>query len=140
MKRWMMTAALCAVCLLTLTACFKPSATVETGTTTTAPTETRVTVAVPKDQLSLELLMAVVDADTAWSELSPYVHTAVDDSHATFAVMNSSGQECTLSVTYDATADKVTEAVLSYGATSADVLSDDNTVALRTVMIAMNEE
>ncbi|MBQ3068528.1 MAG: hypothetical protein IJD01_01095 [Clostridia bacterium] len=139
MKRLAMTAALCAACVLTLTACFKPSATVETGTSTTTPTETRVTVAVPKDQLSLELLMTVVDADTAWSELQPYVHTVTDDTHATFTVMNSSGQECTLTVAFDAAADKVTEAVLSYGATSADVLSDDNTVALRSVMIAMNE-
>ncbi len=139
MKRLVVTAALCALCALTMTACFKPSKpTVETGVT--EPTETRVTVAVPKGQLSIELLMTVVDSNTAWSELAPYTHTQTDDSHATFTVMNSSGKECTLTVAFDAAADKVTEAVLAYGDTSADVLSDDNTVALRSVMIAMNKD
>lgn len=142
MKRWMITATLCVLAMLTMTACFKPSnVTVQTGeeATQTQPTETRVTVAVPKGQLTVELLMAVVDADTAWTELNSYTHTLTDESHATFTVMSSDGKECTLVAAFDAATDKVTEATLSYGDVTADILSDDNTVALRTVMIAMNE-
>lgn len=133
---------LCGVMLLTMTACFKPAnTTVETGVTpTTQPTETRVTVPVPTGLMSFEVLMTKVDSDTAWSELQVYEHTMIDDTHARFVVQNSSGKQCTLAVTFDAAADNVTEAVLTHGNQAVDVLTDDNTVALRSIMVAMNNE
>ena len=74
-----------------------------------------------------------------WSELSIYTFSAVDDTHASFAVADNYGKECTLNVTYDANADTVSEATLSYGDASVNVLSD-NTLVIRTIMLAMNEE
>lgn len=143
MKRTTIMVILCAALLLTMTACFKPSQTkVETGdsASTTQPTETRVTVPVPEGLLSFETLMTTVDSDTQWSELVVYEHTAIDDTHASFTVQNSSGKQCTLTVTFDAAADKVTEAVLSHGNQAVDILTDDNTVALRSIMVAMNND
>ena len=149
---WRIAALLCATaaaCMM-LTACFttpdiklpNPDEPSSPETVTTAPSETvptTPTVPVPKGQLSLSLLMGVMAEDMAWSEISVYDHTDVDDTHAAFAVADGYGKECTLNVTYDAAADTVSEATLSYNDTSVNVLSDD-TLVIRTIMIAMNEE
>lgn len=143
MMRGALALALCATLALGTTACFKPTADNPAGTVndaTTEPTETRVTVAVPEGQLDLTALMATVDSNTAWSELSSYTHNVNEDGRAVFAVMNSEGKECTLLVTFDEAQDVVTEALLTYKEHALSVLSDDNTVALRTIMVAMNEE
>ena len=126
---------------LTMSACYQPPGGVIDDPNATATTKDEPTPTLPaKDgQLTLSLLLGVMKADMKWSQLSPYTHTDVDDTHATFAVADNYGKECTLSVTYDAAADTVSEATLSYKDTSVSVLTD-NTLVIRTIMLAMNQE
>lgn len=124
-----------------MTACYQPPGAVITDpnspsqNTTEAPTPT---FPAKDGQLTLSLLLGIMKSDMQWSRISPYTHTLNDDTHATFAVADNYGKECTLSVTFDAAADKVTEATLSYKDVSVDVLTD-NTLVIRTIMVAMNE-
>ncbi len=138
---------LCALAL-SMTACFTAPDVVEPTDDTTAstdapvedtPEETTPTVAVPKGQLSLSLLMGVMSKDMTWSELSVFDHTVTDDTHAVFEVADGFGKTCQLTATFDAAADTVSEATLSYNGTSVNVLTDD-TLVIRTIMIAMNAD
>lgn len=101
--------------------------------------QTKTTFPAKEGQLTLSLLMSIMSSNMKWSDVSSFVHTDVDDTHASFAVADNYGKECTLDVVYDAQADTVSDAVLSYGDASVSVLSD-NTLVIRTIMLAMNEE
>lgn len=142
-----------AVCLtlalvLSLTACFETpdviisdatnAPTTDATDTTNTTAQTKVTFPAKEGQLTLSLLMSVMSSNMKWSELSSYTFSAVDDTHASFAVADNYGKECTLDVVYDAEDDTVSEATLSYGDASVNVLSD-NTLVIRTIMLAMNE-
>ena len=142
-----LTAVLCvltALCLC-MTACFTaPDLVINEPDTpaTSAPTEpivTKATVPVPEGQLSLSLIMGIMASDMKWSELSGYAHTTTDDTHAVFTVADGYGKACELAVTFDAAADTVSAADLSYGNTSVNILCDD-TIVIRDIMIAMNKE
>ena len=127
---------------LTMSACYQPPGGViddPDTTATTAKDEPTPTLPAKDGQLTLSLLLGIIKSDIKWSQLSPYTHTDTDDAHATFAVADNYGKECTLSVTYDAATDAVSEAVLSYKDTSVSVLTD-NTLVIRTIMLAMNQE
>lgn len=125
--------------LCLLTACRStPTVTIDGGTTTQAvPTEP--TVPVPDGNMSIEALMARMGTTMTWSSLAEYTHTDVDAANAVFPVYDARGNSCTLSVTYDAASDTVQEATLTYADTTVSVMTDD-TMALRTIMLAMNEE
>ena len=101
--------------------------------------ETTPTVAVPKGQLSLSLLMGVMSSSMEWSNLSAYDHTLIDDTNALFEVADGFGKTCDLFVTFNADIDTVFEATLSYGGTSVDVLTDD-TLVIRDVMTVMYQD
>lgn len=135
--------ALCLVLALAVTmcACYQtPGATItDASSTTTTESKTVPTFPAAEGQLTLALLMGIMRSDMKWSQIGSYTHTDVDDSHATFAVADNYGKECLLSVTYDAATDVISEATLSYEDVSVDVLSD-NTLVIRTIMVAMNEE
>lgn len=142
-------AALCAVLVLAviMTACFEAPTVIITdqqgeNNTTSAPTSTastKPTVAVEQGTLTLSTLMGMMRETMKWSDFSNYTHTDVDDSHARFIVADSYGKECILSVTYDAEANTVSTADLSYGDTTVSVLSN-NTLVIRTIMLAMNKD
>ncbi len=125
--------------VFTMSACYQPPGGVIDNPATT-PTENEPTPTIPakEGQLTLSLLLGLMKPDMKWSQLSPYTHSNVDDTHATFAVADNYGKECTLAVTYDAAADVISEANLSYGDASVSVLTD-NTLVIRTIMLAMNE-
>ncbi len=128
--------------VFTMSACYQPPGAVITDQNPSSQTtkETSKPTFPAKDgQLTLSLLLGFMKADMKWSRISPYTHTLVDDTHATFAVADNYGKECTLAVTFDADADKITEATLSYKETSVDVLTD-NTLVIRSIMVAMNED
>jgi len=127
--------------MLTMAACYQPPGAVITpGDDTTATTKDAPIPTLPaKDgQLTLSLLLGVMKADMKWSQISAFDHTDVDASHATFAVADNYGKECTLDVTYDSATDVISQATLSYKEQSVDVLTD-NTLVIRTIMLAMNE-
>ncbi len=134
--------------ILSLSACFEtpdviiseePNASDSTDATVTTTPQTKVTFPAKEGQLTLSLLMSVMSSNMKWSELSPFTFSAVDDTHASFTVADNYGKECTLDVVYDAASDTVSEATLSYGDASVNVLTD-NTLVIRTIMLAMNEE
>lgn len=101
--------------------------------TTTAPTQP-----VPLGPMTLEDLTRIMSPAMTWSEIMMYDHTAVDDTHATFEVSDQSGNKCTLAVTYDAIADIVTVADLSYGELTYSVLTD-STAPIRDIMVAIRQ-
>ena len=134
-------AALIAVLALTLTlsACFStPDVVIEQGDSTETEETSAPTFPAKEGQMTLSILMSVMGETMKWSKISTYTHDVADDGKAVFAVADNYGKECTLTVAYDESADNVTEAVLSYGDQSVSVLSD-NTLVIRTIMIAMNE-
>ena len=125
---------------LAMSACYQPPGGVIDNTdSTTTRHEATPTVPAKDGQLTLSLLLGLMKPEMTWSQLSPYTHSNVDDTHATFAVADNYGKECTLTVTYDAAADTVSQADLSYGDASVSVLTD-NTLVIRTIMLAMNKE
>ena len=134
-------AALVAVLALafTLSACYQQPGGVLPNNTPTTEHDPIPTLPAKEGQMTLSLLLGVMKADMKWSQISSYNHTDVDDTHATFDVADNYGKECTLSVTYDPATDAISEAVLSYKDTSVNVLSD-NTLVIRTIMIAMGED
>lgn len=125
----------------TMTACYQTPTVVITDpqTATTTTEATRQTMPAKEGQLTLSLLLGLMNANMKWSQLSPYTHTLTDDTHTVFAVTDNYGKECTLAVTMDTAADTIAEASLSYGDTTVDVLTD-NTLVIRTIMLAMNKE
>ncbi len=125
---------------VTMCACYQPPTVTVTDPENTPTTEMTAKPTLPaKDgQLTLSLLLGVMKSDMKWSDISAYTHTATDDTHATFTVADNYGKECTLAVTFDAAADTISEATLSYGEESVSVLTD-NTLVIRTIMIAMNK-
>lgn len=90
-------------------------------------------------QMTLSDLLGYMDTQMKWSTIEPHPHTDVDASHATFAVLNDNGKEAILSVTYDAATDVVSEAVLSYGDVTVNMLSD-NTIEMRKILLAMKDK
>lgn len=130
-KRWLC-ALIAGVCLLT--ACAEaPTVTIEDAVTvTTVPT-----VAVPEGQLTITKLLSLTGRRLTWSGIAAYNHTATDDTHAVFTVADTYGRDCTLTVTYDAATDAVSEATLSYGDTAVDI-TEGRTEDIRTVIMAMN--
>ncbi len=123
---------------LTMSACYQPPGGVIDNTdSTTAQNEPTPTVPAKEGQLTLSLLLGLMRPEMKWSQLSPYLHSNTDDTHATFAVADNYGKECTLTVTYDEAADTISQADLSYGDKTVSVLTD-NTLVIRTIMLAMN--
>lgn len=135
MKKFGYLLMLCVLCTV-LTACGEPTVTLG-GDTPSEPTTP--TVAVPAGQMTVSALMGRMGTTMTWSSIASYTHTEVDATHATFRVADTYGKECTLTVTYDEATDTVTEATLSYGETTVNVMTDD-TLVMRTIMLAMNEE
>ena len=124
----------------TMSACYHPPGGVVDNTdTTTTEQESKPTIPAKEGQLTLSLLLGLMKPEMKWSVLSPYTHSNTDDTHATFAVADNYGKECTLTVTYDEAADTISQADLSYGDASVSVLTD-NTLVIRTIMLAMNKE
>ena len=125
---------------LSMSACYQPPGGVIDNTDTTTTThEPKPTVPAKEGQLTLSLLLGLMKPDMKWSQLKPFTHSNTDDTHATFTVADNYGKECTLTVTYDEAADTVSQADLSYGDASVSVLTD-NTLVIRTIMLAMNKE
>ncbi len=125
---------------LSMSACYQPPGGVIDNTDTTTTThEPKPTIPAKEGQLTLSLLLGLMKPDMKWSQLKPFTHSNTDDTHATFTVADNYGKECTLTVTYDESADTVSQADLSYGDASVSVLTD-NTLVIRTIMLAMNKE
>ena len=125
---------------LSMSACYQPPGGVIDNTDTTTTThEPKPTVPAKEGQLTLSLLLGLMKPDMKWSQLKPFTHSNTDDTHATFTVADNYGKECTLTVTYDEAADTISQADLSYDDASVSVLTD-NTLVIRTIMLAMNKE
>ena len=145
---WRRTAAILTVTAIvfTMSACYQPPGGVivnpdDTPSGETQPTKEEPIPTLPAEegQLTLSLLLGIMKAKMTWSQLASYNHSKVDDTHATFIVADNYGKECTLNVTYDTATDAISEAVLSYKDVSVDVLTD-NTLVIRSIMLAMNED
>ena len=138
--------------LFTMTACYQAPPTVEysdpsadPGVTDPADEEDEPMPTFPakEGQLTLSLLLGIISENMKWSEVSAYTHELTENEdgtqHAHFAVANNYGKECDMNVTFNPDTDEITEATLSYGDVSVDILTD-NTLVIRTIMVAMKDE
>ena len=124
------------IALCSLAGCSDNTDAVITTPSDTVATEP--TAPVPLGPMTLEDLTRIMSPAMTWSDIMMYDHTAVDDTHATFEVSDQSGNKCTLAVTYDAVADIVTVADLSYGDLTFSVLTD-STAPIRDIMVAIRQ-
>ncbi len=106
----------------------------EGASVTGAIREIMITEPMELPEMTMENLLVLDPADVF--VLNEYAFTAVDATHRQYSVVNpESGKRCTLSITLD-NAGKVTEAVLSYGDVSRDMLQS-SMIAILDVMTAM---
>lgn len=122
--------------MLLLTGCNPDSPAIITPSDSTP---TKPTVAVPASQMTLNDVMAINDDEMLWSRLSVFEHTMNDDGTATFKVADTYGEEATLVAAFDADADIVTKADLTYGDVTVNILTDDNFV-LMPIIQAMHDK
>ena len=132
--RFSATVAALAVALLVMTisftACYQQAPTfiapvdeVEQTTTTEETFVTRPTVALPEARLTLDELIRIHNDEMPWSSLEGFEHEMIDDETAHFVVSDNYGVECSLDVTIDWDSEYLTEATLSYGDVSEDILT-----------------
>lgn len=98
--------------------------TVAADATTTVTYPTHATVAVPENQLTLNMLFALHSTTLPWSALESYNHTKTSDTTAEFVVADTFGHECMLYVTIDPDSGNLTVADLTYGDLTVTVLDD----------------
>lgn len=141
MKKWVVYGVLAALSVTLIggmTACGdSPSSTVVIGAEEDGLT--RATVPVDYGTMTLSDVMAINAPTIKWSKLSLYTHTVTETGSALFSVVDTYGEEATLTVTYDAATDNVITADLSYGDITVSILTHDNTVLL-PILEAMEED
>lgn len=91
---------------------------------------------VPKGQMTLFDLMMIMSETMAWSDIRDYDHTLVTDTNAVFEVSDEKGNLCTLDVTFDAAADTISKADLTYGDLTLSALTESTSV-VRDIMVAI---
>lgn len=109
------------------------------STTTASAYPTHTTVPARENQLTLMTLLDIHAPVLPWSLLESYDHTKTGDNTAEFVVADNFGHECKLNVTIDPDSGNLTEAVLSYGDVTANVL-DESSLGLLNILTALNKE
>ena len=140
MKHHRFSRLLCAATILLIALCSLAGCGDNSDAVISTPTDavTEPTAPVPLGPMTLEDLTRIMSPNMTWSDIMMYDYTAVDDTHATFEVSDANGNVCTLAVTYDAVADVVTVADLSYGELTYSVLTD-STAPIRDIMVAIRQ-
>ena len=139
MKRYsvkrLLSLALLAVMLLTLTACGEaPKASVKVESYATEPiTDT----AANPLEATLDSLFSIMSSDMKWSYLSDYIHTNSVPGNADFVVKHGD-KTLSLHVLFDEVNDVVSVADLTFGTTTVSLLSD-NRNDMRPLLEAINE-
>ncbi len=116
-----------------------PSGGQQTPAVTNPTYVTQPTVPTPEGHLAIPDLMRLHGETMLWSDLEPYTHTMLDDYTAQFPVFDTYGKTCTLTVAIDYDTGYLTEATLSYGEVSSDIMTSSLT-CFSSIMQALEND